>query len=102
MNCKFLLLFISFSVACHGYHVFEEDCMGTKFIVLIDEDDKKKAKEGAFAAFKEGQRLNMVLSDYESASELFRFSESFLSIQNIVETLRKSPANMALWPNYSR
>lgn len=50
--------------------------MGTKFIVLIDEDDKKKAEEGALAAFKEGQRLNMVLSDYESSSELFRFSES--------------------------
>ena len=76
MNCKFLLLFIGFSVACHGYHVFEKDCMGTKFIVLIDEDDKKKAEEGALAAFKEGQRLNMVFSDYESSSELFRFSES--------------------------
>lgn len=76
MQCGILLLFFGFLITCHGYQVFEKDCMGTKFIVLIDEDDEKKAEQGAAAAFKEGQRLNMVLSDYESASELFRFSES--------------------------
>ena len=76
MQCGILLLFFGFLITCHGYQVFEKDCMGTKFIVLIDEDDKKKAEQAAAAAFKEGQRLNMVLSDYESASELFRFSES--------------------------
>jgi FAD:protein FMN transferase len=59
-----------------GYQVFEKDCMGAKFIVLIDEDDKLKAERGATAAFKEGERLNMALSDYEGSSELVRFSES--------------------------
>ena len=59
-----------------GYQVFEKDCMGTKFVVLIDEDDKQKAKRGANAAYKVAARLNMALSDYESSSELVRFSES--------------------------
>ena len=61
---------------CMGYQVFEKDCMGAKFVVLIDEDDKQKAERGAIAAFKEVERLNLALSDYESASELVRFSES--------------------------
>ena len=70
-----LLFFLVFS-ECIGYQVFEKDCMGARFVVLIDEDDREKSEKGAIAAFKEGERLNMVLSDYESASELVRFSES--------------------------
>ena len=67
-----------------GYQVFEKDCMGAKFIVLIDEDDKQKAQRGATAAFKEGERLNMALSDYESSSELTRFAESSQSGQKFI------------------
>ena len=59
-----------------AYQVFEKDCMGAKFILLIDENDMQKAKKGAKAAFEEGERLNRTLSDYESSSELIRFSES--------------------------
>ena len=75
---RYVLLLWFFLVfrECMGYQVFERDCMGAKFIVLIDEDDKQKAERGATAAFKEGERLNMALSDYESSSELVRFSES--------------------------
>lgn len=59
-----------------AYRVFEKKCMGVKFILLIDENDMQKAQKGAKAAFEEGERLNMALSDYESSSELIRFSES--------------------------
>ena len=70
--------------------------MGARFVVLIDEDDKIKAQEGADAAFKEAERLNMVLSDYESSSELVRFSESsrtgekFMLSQDLFEVLSHS------------
>ena len=71
---RFVLLLCSFFIFREGmcYHVLKK-CMGARFVVLIDEDDKIKAK-GADAAFKEAERLNMVLSDYESSSELVRFS----------------------------
>jgi thiamine biosynthesis lipoprotein len=75
----FLSLFFCLSGRGFGYQVFEKDCMGTKFVVLIDDDDREKSEKGAVAAFKEGERLNMALSDYESSSELVRFSESSLS-----------------------
>ena len=75
---RFVVLLCGFMVFREGmgYHVFEKDCMGAKFVVLIDEDDRSKARKGATAAFKEGERLNRALSDYESSSELTRFSES--------------------------
>lgn len=62
-----------------GYQVFERECMGTKFILLIDEDEGRKCKQGANLAFREAERLNLVLSDYEDSSELSRFSASSLA-----------------------
>jgi FAD:protein FMN transferase len=76
MRYVLLLWFFLVFRECMGYQVFERDCMGAKFVVLIDEDDREKSEKGAIAAFRECERLNMVLSDYESSSELVRFSES--------------------------
>jgi FAD:protein FMN transferase len=76
MRYVLLLWFFLVFRECMGYQVFERDCMGAKFVVLIDEDDKQKAERGAIAAFREAERLNLALSDYESSSELVRFSES--------------------------
>jgi len=95
---RFALLLCGFMVFQEGkgYHVFEKDCMGAKFVVLIDEDDRSKARKGATAAFKEGERLNRALSDYESSSELTRFSESsrtgkkFALSRDLFEVLRHS------------
>ncbi len=95
---RFVLLLCGFFIFREGmgYHVFEKKCMGARFVVLIDEDDKIKAREGAAAAFKEAERLNMVLSDYESSSELVRFSESsrtgekFMLSQDLFEVLSHS------------
>lgn len=95
---RFVLLLCGFMVFQEGkgYHVFEKDCMGAKFVVLIDEDDRSKARKGATAAFEEGERLNSVLSDYESSSELTRFSESsrtgekFMLSQDLFEVLSHS------------
>jgi thiamine biosynthesis lipoprotein len=53
--------------------------MGTKFTLLIDEKDEEKSRNGANAAFKEAERLNLILSDYDTSSELSRFSESSLT-----------------------
>ena len=51
MRYAHLLWFSLVFHECMGYQVFEKDCMGTKFVVLIDEDDKQKAKRGANAAY---------------------------------------------------
>ena len=56
------------------YHRFSEICMGTKFTILIDHSNAKLSQEIANQAFKEAHRLNNVLSDYESESELTKLS----------------------------
>ena len=48
--------------------------MGTKFTILIDHSNAKLSQEIANQAFKEAHRLNNVLSDYESESELTKLS----------------------------
>lgn len=62
-----------------GYHSFEADCMGTKFSLLIDHDNAEKARLGAKMAFKEAERLNGILSDYDQESEVSQFSQSSYS-----------------------
>ena len=44
---RFVLLLCGFMVFQEGkgYHVFEKDCMGAKFVLLIDEDDRSKARK---------------------------------------------------------
>ena len=76
MRSLFIFLLYYSSFYSYGYHIFEHDCMGTKFIIKIDEDNKQKAKKGAIAAFEEADRLNLILSDYEDSSELSLFSKS--------------------------
>ncbi len=61
---------------CFGFHLFEDECMGTKFSILIDEDNSSKAKLAAQSAFMEADRLNFIFSDYLDSSELSRFSDS--------------------------
>ena len=56
----------------------------------------EQSAKGATAAFEEGERLNSVLSDYESSSELTWFSESsrtgekFMLSQDLFEVLSHS------------
>jgi len=76
MRYQVLLLFFGLLSNCLGYQIFERDCMGTKFVITIDEDDRERAQKGALAAFAEADRLNLILSDYEDSSELSRFSKS--------------------------
>ena len=59
---RFVLLLCSFFIFREGmcYHVFEKKCMGARFVVLIDEDDKIKAQEGAHAAFRKGKTQQCV------------------------------------------
>lgn len=59
-----------------GYHLFEDECMGAKFSIMIDEDNSSKAKFAAQSAFMEADRLNFIFSDYLDTSELSRFSDS--------------------------
>ena len=78
-----------------GYHVFEKDCMGQKFVVLIDEDDRSKAQREPLLPSRK-ERLNSVLSDYESSSELTDFpkssrtGEKFMLSQDLFEVLSHS------------
>ena len=59
-----------------GYHSYEDQCMGTVFNILIDEDNSTASKSAAQEAFQEANRLNLILSDYLNDSELSRFSRS--------------------------
>ena len=52
------------------YQRFTESCMGTEFTILIDHPDQELARNSATQAFKEAHRLNQILSDYLSDSEL--------------------------------
>ena len=70
--------------------------MGAKFVVLIDEDDQNQSEREPPLPSRKAERLNMVLSDYESSSELVRFSESsrtgekFMLSQDLFEVLSHS------------
>jgi len=56
------------------YQRFTENCMGTEFTILIDHPDVQLARNTAAQAFDEAHRLNQILSDYLSDSELSRLS----------------------------
>ena len=55
---------------------FSEQCMGTRFSILIDEDSFEKARVGAKAAFQEAHRLNRIFSDYDADSEISQFVQN--------------------------
>ena len=62
--------------ADNEYYKFSETCMGTKFSLLIDGDDLQLSKKVARKAFKEASRLDKILSDYISESELSILSQN--------------------------
>ncbi len=65
---------------------------------LLRYGDKGFEKPGLMDSEGDIRDLSAVVDDITGA-----VLDCYIStIQNIVETLRKSPANMALWPNYSR
>ena len=55
---------------------YSQTCMGTKFILLIDEQNILLADHAAQNAFKEAHRLDKILSDYNSDSELSILSQN--------------------------
>ena len=59
-----------------NYHKFSETCMGTKFSIIIDDDDLSFSKRVAQEAFNEALRLDNILSDYLSESELSKISQN--------------------------
>ena len=50
--------------------------MGTDFVLLIDEKNSKEANIAANKAFEEAHRLDKILSDYLSESELSKLSQN--------------------------
>ena len=58
------------------YHRFSEKCMGTNFTLLIDHENRKFAQIAAEKAFSEAHRLDNILSDYNSESELSKLSQN--------------------------
>ncbi|MCB1281256.1 MAG: FAD:protein FMN transferase, partial [Salinibacterium sp.] len=50
--------------------------MGTRFRIVIDEDDEQRAAEAAREAFERIGELDATMSDYQSQSELSRLSRS--------------------------
>ena len=58
------------------YQRFTESCMGTEFTILIDHPNQEFARNTATQAFEEAHRLNQILSDYLSDSELSQLSSN--------------------------
>src|SRR2546430_11948132 len=76
-----LLLFLAASCAAHGapgLNRFEsaEPQMGAPFRIVLYAPDKPTADQAARAAFGRITQLNDILSDYDTDSELSRFSQT--------------------------
>lgn len=82
--CSFNLLWIA-SLACFRSQVageiqiFSRSLMGTEVSIKVDSEPGSPLKNAVDAAYQEGDRLNMIFSDYEQQSELSKFSRSSIS-----------------------
>ena len=77
----FIFLFLKPSLRANEkenpeYRTYSQTCMGTKFSLLIDGHNIQLANHAAQSAFKEAHRLDKILSDYNSDSELSILSQS--------------------------
>mgnify|MGYP001967927596 CR=1 FL=1 len=57
--------------------------MGTNFTLLIDHENEKFARIAAKKALSEAHRLDRILSDYDSESELSKLSQNLDRLQLI-------------------
>lgn len=57
----------------HRY-TFHSNHMGTQFTIILYSDDKEMAEKGADAAFKYVEKINQIMSNYISDSELNQLS----------------------------
>jgi thiamine biosynthesis lipoprotein len=74
----FLALFLLFSPAAHGADErfeFEEEHMGVRVRILLYVDTSEIAEKAAKEAFASFHRLNKIMSDYDSDSELSLLDE---------------------------
>lgn len=77
----FIFLFLKSSLCANEkanseYRKYSQTCMGTKFNLLIDEQNILLSNTAAQSAFKEAHRLDRILSDYNSNSELSILSQN--------------------------
>ena len=76
-------LLLLLACSCAGFHStglkrfeFSEPQMGLPFRIVLYAPDKPTAETSARAAFDRIQRLNAILSDYDTDSELSRLSQT--------------------------
>ncbi len=50
--------------------------MGTEVLILVNAEDDKALEEAVLSTYQEGERLNMIFSDYEAKSEVSQLSQS--------------------------
>jgi thiamine biosynthesis lipoprotein ApbE len=55
---------------------FSKTLMGTEVIIKVCAKDDQSLRNAIEATFTEGERLNMIFSDYEAQSEVSRFSKT--------------------------
>jgi len=58
--------------------------MGAKVLILVNAEDDKALEEAVQSTYEEGERLNMIFSDYEAKSEVSRLSQSSGSGKNFL------------------
>ena len=79
--CSFNLLWIA-GLACFRsqlageIQIFSRSLMGTEVSIKVDSEPGSPLINAVDAAYQEGDRLNMIFSDYESESEVTKFSQS--------------------------
>ena len=71
-----IFLIVIFQTEGFSKQVFSKKLMGTEVQIMVDADDSPSLKNAVNSAFKEGKRLNLILSDYDATSELSRLSRS--------------------------
>ena len=55
---------------------FSKTLMGAELLILVNAEDNNALEEAVQSTYREGERLNMIFSDYEAKSEVSRLSQS--------------------------
>jgi thiamine biosynthesis lipoprotein len=55
---------------------FSKTLMGAEVLILVDAEDSNALEEAVRSTYQEGERLNMIFSDYEANSEVSKLSQS--------------------------
>ena len=77
----FCIFYVQATISCvnaqkDGIVRFSKSLMGTEVRIMVNAKDGQHLRNAIEATYAEGERLNMIFSDYERESEVSRFSKT--------------------------